>query len=103
MKRMEISYEKRDLLNLIEYLNGIDIPQEFTSYLDNYYKEAPELFPISPPQSMWGFRFHENIKEHFPTYYRALFLSPQEELPKIQSDDSVTAAIVAWRFERGLN
>jgi len=102
MKRMEISYEKKDLLNLIEYLKGIDIPQEFVIFLNSYYEEAPEILPVSPPQSMWAMMFHNELKGHYPTYYRALFLSPQEELPKIQSDDSVTSAIVAWRFERGL-
>jgi len=103
MIRKEISYEKKDLLDLIEYLKGIEIPQEFTTFLDSYYEEAPEILPVSPPRSLWAMMFHEELKGHYPTYYRALFLAPQEELPKIQSDDSVTSAIVAWRFERGLN
>jgi hypothetical protein len=104
MKRMGlISYEKKDILNLIEYLRGIDnIPQEFTHHLESCCQGAPDVLPVSPPTSVWAIQFHDELSTYYSTYYRAIFIAKKEELPKIQNNDSISTAIVAWRLEQEL-
>ena len=93
-------HELKDLISLIAYLKDSEVPVTFTEYLEESVKSAPSHLLVSPPKSMWAIKFHDDLEEYFPTYYRALFKAPKEELPKILNDDIVTTAIVNWRLER---